>query len=77
MEAMAGFYGDPTIREYSSSSSPGGIPIRETSSNKFRPSMVVADNDNPQETLYVTNVTPPEVLTMEQKCHQWGLEANG
>jgi lysine 2,3-aminomutase len=78
MEAMRLFYGeDPTTMDYSSSSSPGGIAIRETSSKKFRPSVVVVDNDNPQEVLYVTNVTAPGVLTMEEKCAQWGLEANG
>ncbi len=77
VEAMSEFYGDPRIREYSPSGDVQGIQLRETSSKKYRPSVVVVDDSEPRCAKYVTNVAPPKILTMDEKCASFGLVPNG
>jgi len=77
MNTMADFYGDPTITDYSRHESPEELEIRETSSEKFRPSFLVVDNGDPNKILYVTNATAPSQMSAEEKCIKFGLEANG
>ncbi|MBN2330602.1 MAG: KamA family radical SAM protein [Candidatus Aenigmarchaeota archaeon] len=77
MDAMSAFYGDPKIKEYSSSGDIQGIQLRETLSKKFRPSVVVVEDSEPRCAKYVTNVAPPKILTKEEKCQSFGLVPNG
>ncbi len=76
MREMARFYGDESILDYSAGDA-GGLKVRETSSRKFRPSMIVVDDADTGKVLYVTNVTAPDVMEADEKLDKMGFYRNG
>lgn len=73
MNVMASFYGDSEILNFEEIEIGNGLKTRETTSEKFRPSIIVVDDSNPEKILYVTNVIPPEIMTGDNKCEAMGL----
>lgn len=76
MEAMSRFYGDASIMD-SETHYIDGLEARETSSGKYRPSVIVVDDNDPSKVLYVTNVTAPKPLGEYRKHEAMGLTPNG
>ncbi len=76
MQAMSRFYGDESIRDYAEKDE-GEFKVRETSSGKFRPSVIVVDDNDPENVLYVTNVKAPDVMERDEKLDKMGFYRNG
>ncbi len=76
MQAMKEFYGDEDILRYEESEIAGGLCVRKTKSRKFRPSMIVVSDDDPNRVLYVTNVKAPSFKSLDDKCTEMGYKPN-
>ncbi|MEA2036304.1 MAG: hypothetical protein U9O94_02265, partial [Nanoarchaeota archaeon] len=77
MAAMAEFYGDPSIRDCTEGPSVNGLNTRETVSRKFRPSIIVVSDTNPDQVLYVTNVPTKTFMAQADKYKAMGFVPNG
>jgi KamA family protein len=77
MKVMSEFYGDESIMDYESLVLSDNLDVRETSSNKYRPSMIVVDDKNTSKIKYVTNVMAPEPMQRDEKLGAMGFEKVG
>lgn len=76
LEIMADFYGDWDIVRYTKKEGDNQLKIRETVSKKFRPSVIVVADSDPEEVLYVTNVMAPSFMSLDEKCLAMGYKPN-
>jgi len=53
------------------------LKVRNTSSKKFRPSVIVVDDANPEKVLYVTNVGDYKAMGRNEKLGAMGYRPNG
>ncbi|MCK4714668.1 MAG: hypothetical protein KAT35_03770, partial [Candidatus Aenigmarchaeota archaeon] len=76
LKAMAEFYGNFDIMDYVDGDI-NGLKIRETVSEKYRPSIIVVDDKDTKSVKYVTNVTAPEPMYRDEKLDAMGFDAIG
>jgi len=75
LESM--FYSDDHPLDVGRMSEMMNIKVRESASGKYRPSVIVVDDKNPEKIRYVTNVTAPKIMTFEEKSEAMGYRRNG
>ncbi|MBN1896667.1 MAG: KamA family radical SAM protein [Candidatus Aenigmarchaeota archaeon] len=75
MEEM--FYSDDKPIDIGRMANAKDIKVRESASGKYRPSVIVVSDNDPDDILYVTNVSTPEIMTFDNKADALGYRRNG